>query len=155
MTAEHVTETPMTPPVEPKAETMPPADVEIPETTGIMDRVIEGSIGKALKSVDAHNVFGDPVTQGNRTVIPVARVTINYGFGAGSGRAEDEEKGPTGSGGGGGGRVRTNAIGYIEMTPDEARFVPILDRSTLITSLISLAGFALFLSLPRLLRRRR
>jgi uncharacterized spore protein YtfJ len=133
---------------------IPSVEVDVTPTTGVLDRVIEGTIGKALRHVNAHTVFGDPVTQADRTVIPVARVTANYGFGAGSGRSNDEEDNPTGSGGGGGGRVKATAIGYIEMTPGAARFVPILDRSAMITSLASFAGFALLLTLPRLIRRR-
>jgi uncharacterized spore protein YtfJ len=134
---------------------IPPAGVDVTPPTGIMDRVIEGSIGKVLNHLDAHTVYGDPVTQGERTVIPVARATINYGFGAGSGRSTDEEHGGTGSGGGGGGRVRSTGIGYIELTPGDARFVPIVDRSRILTSLATFAGLALFFTLPRLLRRRR
>lgn len=132
---------------------MPPVDVEITPPTGIMDRVIEGTIGKALSHVNARTVFGEPVTEGDRTVIPVARVTVNYGFGAGSGRSADEKEGGTGTGGGGGGRVNATAIGYIEMTPGDARFVPIIDRSTLIAGLAPVAGIVLILTLPRLLRR--
>lgn len=133
---------------------MPPAGVDITPPTGILDRVIEGTIGRALGRASARSVFGDPVTQGDRTVIPVARVSIGYGFGAGSGKSNDEEESPTGSGGGGGGRVKETPIGYIEMTPGEARFVPIIDRSALLASLVPLAFFGLFFTLPRLLRRR-
>jgi len=129
-------------------------DVEVTPTAGIMDKVIEGSIGRVLSQVDARTVFGDPVTQGERTVIPVARTTVNYGFGAGSGPATGEKSDTTG-GGGGGGRVRSTSIGYIELTPGQARFVPIIDRNTLITSLATFAGVTLLLSLPVLLRRRR
>lgn len=133
---------------------MPPVDVDITPPTGILDRVIEGTIGRALGRASARNVFGDPITQGERTVIPVARVSIGYGFGAGSGRSNDEEESPTGSGGGGGGRVKETPIGYIEMTPGEVKFVPILDRSALLSSLVPLAFLGLFFALPRLLRRR-
>lgn len=130
-------------------------DVDMTTPSGIMDKVIEGSIGRVLNQVDAHTVFGDPVTQGDRTVIPVARTTVNYGFGAGSGTSTDEKRGGTGGGGGGGGRVRSTSIGYIELTPSQARFVPIIDRNTLITGLANFAGVALVLSLPMLLRRKR
>jgi uncharacterized spore protein YtfJ len=140
---------------EPNGE-MPPVDVDITPSTGIIDRVIEGSVGKALKHASVRTVFGEPVTEGDRTVIPVARVTANYGFGAGSGRSSDEDENQTGSGsgGGGGGRVKANPIGYIELTAGEARFVPIIDRSAMMAIFASVAGFVLFLTLPRLIRGR-
>jgi uncharacterized spore protein YtfJ len=134
---------------------IPVPDVDVTPPTDVIDRVIEGTIGKALSHVNARTVFGDPVTQGDRTVIPVARAVINYGFGAGSGRTSDEENGGTGSGGGGGGRIRSNGIGYIELTPGNARFVPIVDRSTILTTFATFAGLALLLAVPRLMRQRR
>src|SRR5262249_29221556 len=48
-------------------------------------------------SASIKNVYGEPVTVGNRTVIPVARVTLGFGGGAG------EEKGAKEGHGGGGG----------------------------------------------------
>src|SRR5262245_15780908 len=56
-------------------------------------------------SAKIKNVHGEPVTVGNRTVIPVARVTLGFGGGAG------EEKGAKeGHGGGGGGGVAAEAL---------------------------------------------
>ncbi len=138
--------------VEPNGVIQSP-DVEVSPAAGIMDRVIEGAIGKALTRINAHTAFGDPVTQGDRTVIPVARTVINYGFGAGSGKPKDEQDAETATGGGGGGHIRANGIGYIELTPGNARFVPIVDRSTILTSVATFAGLALFFAMPRLLRR--
>lgn len=145
---------PASPTTKPNGE-VPAVDIDVTTPqTGIMERVVEGAVGRALSHADARAVYGDPITQGDRTVIPVARVTVNYGFGAGSGSTPDEKHVEIGSGGGGGGRVKTNAIGYIELTPDTARFVPIIDRSTIISSLVSLAGIVFFLALPRLVRGR-
>ena len=126
---------------------------EVSPPVGIMDRVIEGAIGKALNQISARTVLGDPVTQGDRTVIPVARAVLNYGFGAGSGKPKDEKDAETPSSGGGGGRIRANGIGYIELTPGKARFVPIVDRSTILTTIATFAGLALIFAMPRLLRR--
>jgi len=135
-------------------------NVEIPEASGMLDRIIEGVVGKALSHADVHTVFGDPVTHGSLTIIPVARVTANYGFGAGSGQGEGEGEGKkehqrgSGGGGGGGGRVKASAIGYIEITNGSANFVPIVDRTTMLTTLASIVGVALIFSLPGILRSR-
>jgi len=62
------------------------------------------------------SVYGDPVTVGDRTVIPVARV--RFGFGAGGGNTE---------GGGGGGGVRAEPAGMIEISPAGTTFISFPD----------------------------
>lgn len=69
-------------------------------------------------SAGAQAVFGEPVSEGARTVIPVAQSVI--GTGAGGGGGADE----TGGLGGGGGAL-TRPLGYIEITADGAAFVPL------------------------------
>jgi uncharacterized spore protein YtfJ len=121
-----------------------------------MDRVIEGAIGKALTHADVRTVFGEPITQGERTVIPVARVTANYGFGAGGGEGEREDAPNHGSGGGGGGggRIRAHPIGFIEMGNDSASFVPIVDRGEIFSRLGTIAMIVALFLLPALLLNR-
>ncbi|WP_227354845.1 spore germination protein GerW family protein [Haladaptatus salinisoli] len=60
-------------------------------------------------SVEA--VYGDPISVGDRTVVPVA--SVGYGFGGGG----DED------GGGMGGGVGATPVGALELTPDGTRFV--------------------------------
>lgn len=64
--------------------------------------------------------YGKPVTAGERTVIPVARVRSVGGFGLGQGPAGD-------AGGGGGGAIDAAPVGFIEITPQRTRFEPIPD----------------------------
>ena len=70
-------------------------------------------------STGASAVFGEPAEQGGRTVIPVAQAIIGTGAGGGAGAREE------GSGIGGGGGAITKPMGYIEVTEQEARFVPL------------------------------
>ncbi len=80
------------------------------------------------------SVYGEPVTSGQRTVIPVARV--RYGFGAGGG----ERAGEGHNGGGGGGRLSAQPCGVVELTPEGTRFVPFHDARLL--AVAAAAGFA-------------
>lgn len=81
------------------------------------------NIGEKFEaSATVRNVYGEPVSMGNRTVIPVARIA--YGFGGGGGRPNQE---PQGFGGGGGGRVSAVPVGVIEITPENTRFIPFTD----------------------------
>lgn len=63
-------------------------------------------------------VFGVPVEKDGRIVIPVAQAV--WGTGAGVG-----ESGESGSGSGGGAGVMSRPVGYIELSGDEARYVPL------------------------------
>jgi Sporulation protein YtfJ (Spore_YtfJ) len=81
---------------------------------------------------NVRSVYGEPVTSGQRTVIPVAKV--RYAFGAGGG-----ERGGEG-GGGGGGRLSAYPCGVVEVTPEGARFIPYQDVRIL--AIAAAAGFA-------------
>jgi uncharacterized spore protein YtfJ len=102
---------------------------------GFVERIAE-HVG-ARASVRA--VFGDPIQRGDITVIPVARV--RWGFGGGAGRGPIAvgpglgpagataggltDDGLSGAGTGGGGGAIADPIGYLEIGPDGASFIPI------------------------------
>lgn len=95
------------------------------------------------------SVFGQPQTQGERTVIPVATTRFGFGFGLGTAPAEDTgaeatSEGPLGGGGGAGGNSRPVAI--IELTPRQVSIRPILDYTLLVFSALItlLLGFCLW-----------
>lgn len=67
--------------------------------------------------------FGAPVTVGDRTVIPVARVATFWGAGAGG--VEPATAAAERGGGGGGGVIAAWPIGAFEVSPEGTRFVPI------------------------------
>lgn len=65
-------------------------------------------------------IFGEPVSLGDRILIPVARV--GFGFGSGSSvRAHEPQQG----GGGGGGN---RPLGVFEVSQTGTRFVPVRTR---------------------------
>lgn len=82
------------------------------------------------------NVYGEPVAAGDKTIVPVAR--ISYGFGGGS-RGQNE--------GGGGGGLTASPVGFIEVTPAGTRFVSFGDRRRLAGALI--LGFSLGMLLAK------
>src|SRR4051812_25116628 len=82
------------------------------------------TIGESFQSsATVKNVYGEPISRGDRTVIPVAR--ISYAFGGGGGGREGEQAVP--GGGGGGGRMSAVPAGAIEITSEGTRFVPFLN----------------------------
>ena len=84
-------------------------------------------------SASVKNVYGEPVTVGARTVIPMAQV--QYGFGGGGGKKNESD------GGGGGGGMIAKPTGVLEITPEGTRFIAFEDTRRLIAALAT--GFAL------------
>ena len=76
------------------------------------------------------NVFGDPITAGEKTLIPVAKIAFGLGGGSGKRAGGDEQ---------GGGGVKASPVGVIEITPQERRFIPVDVRCQL--AVAALAGF--------------
>jgi hypothetical protein len=72
--------------------------------------------------------YGKPVTGGDVTIVPVARVRVAGGFGTGG---EGD--------GGGGGAVQAAPIGYIEVGPDGSRFRAIDDADRTLAAVRSVA----------------
>ena len=104
--------------------------------------------------------FGEPVTLGQQTIIPVASVRIGGGGGGGMGtgiqpaeQVEGAEEGEVeeqttckGTGGGGGLGMQVKPVGYIEETDGAVRFRPILDGKMIaILGLGSLFGLGFIL----------
>jgi uncharacterized spore protein YtfJ len=101
------------------------------------------TIGERFQSsATVKNVYGDPISLADRTVIPVAR--ISYGFGGGGGGGEGEQV-KQGGGGGGGGRMSAVPAGALEITSDGTRFIPFLDwrRLASIVALSFALGFVI------------
>jgi uncharacterized spore protein YtfJ len=88
---------------------------------GRADRLVERLAELVGAKAGVRTVFGEPIRQGDLTVVPVARV--RWGFGGGGGRADDERTGGSGSGGGGG--VFADPAGYLQISPGGATFQPI------------------------------
>jgi len=90
------------------------------------------------------SVYGEPVTSGQRTILPVA--TVRFAFGGGGGA----------DGGGGGGRVSARPCGVVEVTPEGARFVYFREPERLAAAIAVgfLVSFAVGLSRRRKARQK-
>ena len=97
-------------------------------------------------NASAARVYGEAVTVGQRTVIPVAR--IGYGFGAGMGPSDSGGE----KGGGGGGGLGAAPAGLVEITPEGVQYIEFGLGSKLGAAI--LCGFLGGLLFGRLLSRR-
>jgi uncharacterized spore protein YtfJ len=98
-------------------------------------------VDELMRRMNATAVFGEPIQQGNVTLIPVASITYGFGTGQGWGRgAKEGEQAATGApqegagaGGGGGGMARP--LGYIKIDENGAKWEPAMNMT-----LVSLGG---------------
>lgn len=84
--------------------------------------LLKGVVGELRQVASSETVIGEPITVGDRTVIPVVKVTI--GFGAGGGQGE-MAKGESGFGGGGGGGAKIEPIAFIIMDETGVSLLPV------------------------------
>lgn len=88
-------------------------------------------------SANSKTVFGEPITQDNTTIIPVAKV--RYGFGGGYGKKQGDAVGK-----GGGGGMQAQSVGYIELHNNEVSYTAIRQPLS-IPSLMIATGIGSFL----------
>ena len=98
-----------------------------------------------LSQANVKAIYGEPIAAHGKTVIPVAK--IMYGYGAGTGGVGDTSA--RGEGGGGGGGVRVVAVGVIEVSDQQTRFVPITDRKRLAGAVLAGIGLGMLLGWRR------
>ena len=94
--------------------------------TGITDsmKVLFENLEKMLQ---AKTVFGDPITVGEVTLIPVVDIT----FGAGSGGASCPDKGERGEGGGGGAGAKISASAVIVVREGQVQVMKLKNAAPL------------------------
>ncbi|MCL5997743.1 MAG: hypothetical protein M1546_17055 [Chloroflexi bacterium] len=128
------------------------------------DRAItaaQDTLSQFLSAADVQAVYGEPLQQGDATIIPCAEVLSVAGFGVGSGfgRGEDTGEGDThnagggGGGGGGGGRVLSRPVAVIVVSPEGVTVKPVVDVTKIALAGITAWGFMLA-TLFRMQRRK-
>jgi uncharacterized spore protein YtfJ len=83
--------------------------------------ILKGVVGELREISKSETIVGQPITVGNRTVIPIVKISV--GFGAGGGQGEDEKRGK-GFGGGGGGGARIEPAAFIIMDDKGVSLLP-------------------------------
>jgi uncharacterized spore protein YtfJ len=88
-------------------------------------------------AVGVETVFGEPISAGDRVIIPVAETAMGGGVGYGQGPTEQGQAPRAirfAGGGGGGGGAHTRPVAAIVVTPEEVRVQPIVDVGKLALS---------------------
>ena len=83
--------------------------------------ILHSVVGELKEMARSQSIVGEPITVGDKTVIPVVKMTV--GFGAGGGQGEAEKK-KSGFGGGGGGGVSIEPAAFIIMDKNGISLLP-------------------------------
>lgn len=138
------------------------AEAAVMGLSHMLNRLAEKVGGRA----DVRAVFGEPLSQGGVTVIPVASVLGGFGAGAGLGDGEQADQTEVGAaksqgGFGGGGGFFAMPLGFIEIESGRAHFRRLDGAEASVGARGGLAGVALGLAVQgvrfgiELWRRRR
>jgi uncharacterized spore protein YtfJ len=98
---------------------------------------VQEMIHSLANQSSARTVYGEPITAEGKTIVPIAKV--RWVCGGGSAQVPLEHRG---EGGGGGGWSVARPIGYIEVSSQGTRFVPIVDLQSMAVAMAAglLAG---------------
>lgn len=115
---------------------------------------IRDTLGEFLDTASVDRVYGEPLREGDLTVIPTAEVVVGLGFGVGFGggqgpvdddEAEPDKGGETTAGGfgggGGGGRTLSRPVAIVVVSPDGVLVEPVVDVTKIAIASITAAGF--------------
>ena len=95
-------------------------------------------------SAHVRAVFGEPVSVGERTLIPVARVRGMAGMGFGEGKEEEGEERESGQGAGGGGLFSARPVAVVELTSDRVRVIPVVDLTRIVLLSMVVSAWSIF-----------
>ena len=95
-------------------------------------------IDKLLEQINVDTIFGNPITQGDTTVIPVAEIHIGFGYGWGKCKGAEIKTDDNGAGGGAG--VKASPKGFILISPDYVKYKKIHSDRWITILLSGIAG---------------
>lgn len=85
-----------------------------------VSEILKDIVGELKDIASSQTVVGEPITVGDKTVIPVVKISV--GFGAGGGQGESPDKGG-GFGGGGGGGAKIEPYAFIILDGDRIQML--------------------------------
>ena len=88
--------------------------------TGNLVDVLQTVVGELRQMARSESIIGAPFTIGDRTVLPITK--LSFGFGAGGAEGTRTDKG-SGFGGGGGGGAMIEPVAFLVMDKDRVQLL--------------------------------
>jgi uncharacterized spore protein YtfJ len=104
------------------------------------------TLNRLFDAASAETVFGEPIQQGDYTLITASEVTVGLGFGfgvgGGEGMEEEEKTGEDddGGGGGGGGGSMGRPVAVIAVGPHGVTVEPVVDATKIALAFATALG---------------
>jgi len=89
-----------------------------------VENLVKTTLGEIEKVLSTKTVVGEPLTLGDKTLIPL--ITAGFGFGAGGGSGKGQPKQGEGMGGGTGGGAWVKPVAVIIIDKDGVQIEPIM-----------------------------
>ena len=93
-----------------------------------ISELLQGIVSELRTIARSETIIGKPVTVGERTVVPISKISV--GFGVGGGEGSQPDKG-SGFGGGGGGGVLIEPAVFLILEPDKISVIPAKKKGAL------------------------
>lgn len=81
-----------------------------------VSEILKNIVGELKEMARSQSVVGEPITLGNKIVVPLVKISV--GFGAGGGQTEKQSEGAN-FGGGGGGGAKIEPAAFIVVDGDK------------------------------------
>ena len=101
-----------------------------------VDEIIQNTLSNIKKIIDTNTIVGEPIVLGVTTIIPVSKVSVGLITGAGEMYNKRASNLPFAGGSGSG--FNLTPMGFISVTNDKVKFLPI-DGSIVYSDLITAA----------------
>lgn len=83
--------------------------------------LLQSIIGELKQIAVTETIIGEPLSLGQKMIVPVSRIMVGFGVGGGEGASEKQGEG---FGGGGGGGTRVEPVGFIVIDGEKVSFLP-------------------------------
>ncbi len=83
--------------------------------------MLSAIVGEIKTIAKSETIIGEPVTLGDKTVVPIVKITAGFGAGGGEGTEGDKR---SGFGGGGGGGVSIEPAAFLIIDGDKVSLLP-------------------------------
>ena len=104
-----------------------------------VDEIIQNTLNNIKKIIDTNTIVGEPIMLGATTIIPVSKVSV--GIITGAGEMNNKRSCNLPFAGGSGSGFNLTPMGFVSVTNDKVKFLPI-DNSIVYSDLITAArGF--------------
>ena len=108
-------------------------------------------IGRLFDVARTDAVYGEPLTQGDTTVIVASELSVGMGVGFGGGEGGNPDDGSSGGGGGGGGYALGRPVAVISVDAHGVQVQPVFDLTKVAIAALTAFG-AVFIAYRRMSR---